>query len=152
MMAQFGKWVMLAVLCFIGETVLGAPTKGRYVWLRCRPDVKNANCVQEKGPMINLDKYPDAPKRLPQSAVQEVLPKDTGLEPEEQSGDNAGAGKHIPAFADRGSGDQLVMDSPMQDVPEGSGMEEGSADFDYTNIVYPEKVPYWEEYENNFIQ
>ena len=80
------------------------------------------------------------------------LPKDTGLEPEEQSGDNAGAGKHIPAFADRGSGDQLVMDSPMQDVPEGSGMEEGSADFDYTNIVYPEKVPYWEEYENNFIQ
>lgn len=151
-MAQLGKWVILAVLCVIGETVLGAPTKGRYMWVKCRPDAKNANCVQEKGPIINLDKYPDAPKRLPASAAQEILPKETGLEPDEQSGDNAEAGKHIPAFADRGSGDLLVMDSPvhadtMQRQEESSGMEEGSAYIDYYP-TYPEKEPHWDEYEN----
>ncbi|XP_041922062.1 serglycin [Alosa pseudoharengus] len=151
-MAQFGKLVMLAVLCFIGESVLGAPTKGRYMWLRCRPDSKNPNCMEEKGPMINLDKYPDTPKRLPSSAVQEILPNETGLEPDEQSGDNTEAGKHIPDFLDRGSGDQLLMDSLMQRQEESSGMEEGSSDFDYTNFVLPEKMPYYEEYENNMIQ
>ncbi|XP_062375458.1 serglycin [Sardina pilchardus] len=151
-MAQFGTLVMLAVFCFIGESVLGAPTKARYMWLKCRPDSKNANCLEEKGPMINLDKYPDTPKRLPSSAVQELLPNETGLEPDEQSGDNAEAGKHIPDFLDRGSGDQLLMDSPMQRQEESSGMEEGSADYDYSNVVYPDKVPYWEDYENNMIQ
>lgn len=76
------------------------------------------------------------------------LPKETGLEPEEQSGDNTEAGEHIPAFLDRGSGDPLVMDSLMQRQEESSGMEEGSADIDYTNFAYPKRVPYWEEYEN----
>lgn len=136
---------MLAVLCVIGESVLGAPTKGRYMWLRCRPDGKNSNCVQEKGPIINLDKFPDAPKKLPASAAQEILPKLTGEEPDEQSGDNAEAGKHIPAFADRGSGeDLLVMDSPAHAADafmrqeEGSGMEFGSGYYDYNYVPEPE--------------
>lgn len=151
-MAHLGKWMILAVLCFIGESALGAPSKARYMWLRCRPDGKNANCVKEKGPIINLDKYPDAPKALPSSAVKNLLPKETGQDPEEQSGDNAGTEKHIPAFPVRGSGDQLIMDTPLLGKEESSGMAEGSGEFDYSDVFYPERVPYWEEYEKNYMQ
>lgn len=45
------------------------------MWVKCRPDSKNANCIEEKGPVIDLDKYPDTPKRLPQSAVQDMWVK-----------------------------------------------------------------------------
>uniref|UniRef100_A0A8C4RI90 Uncharacterized protein n=1 Tax=Erpetoichthys calabaricus TaxID=27687 RepID=A0A8C4RI90_ERPCA len=41
-----------------------APAKGRFMWVRCKPDSKDANCIEQKGPWIDL----------PKSGVNRILP------------------------------------------------------------------------------
>ncbi|KAI1896993.1 hypothetical protein AGOR_G00100630 [Albula goreensis] len=105
--------VSLALLCLLGADTQGAPTKGRYMWVKCRPDGKNTNCVTEKGPVI---KIPGRAHRLPPSAANEIL--------KDQTEDGSGAGQ---VFPDLGSGDLWVKDGRELGVFQ---PEEGSADLD----------------------
>uniref|UniRef100_A0A3B3SZQ5 Uncharacterized protein n=1 Tax=Paramormyrops kingsleyae TaxID=1676925 RepID=A0A3B3SZQ5_9TELE len=38
--------------CLLSDA--GAPTKGRYMKVSCKPDAKNANCNVIKGPLIDI--------------------------------------------------------------------------------------------------
>lgn len=52
--------------------ITGAPTasiKGNYMWVECKPDGMNANCLTKKGPSIPLD---GQPTRLPPSAAKDM--------------------------------------------------------------------------------
>ncbi|XP_013924887.1 PREDICTED: serglycin [Thamnophis sirtalis] len=43
-------FVALGVILLLGCPGQGAPQKGRYMWVRCKPDANSANCIEEKGP------------------------------------------------------------------------------------------------------
>ncbi|XP_007423217.1 serglycin [Python bivittatus] len=43
-------FVALGVILFLGCPGQGAPQKGQYMRVRCKPDANSANCVEEKGP------------------------------------------------------------------------------------------------------
>ncbi|KAJ8013707.1 hypothetical protein DPEC_G00032580 [Dallia pectoralis] len=95
----------LAVIFFLTENGFGAPTKGRYMWVKCRPDSKNANCKTQKGPLVDL---PGISDRLQNTAVNDIVPTETVSEPEEQSAEGSATELF---FADEGSGDRLGIDS-----------------------------------------
>ncbi|NP_001290937.1 serglycin precursor [Esox lucius] len=94
----------LAVISTLTDNGLGAPTKGRYMWVNCRPDSKNANCQTQRGPLVEL---PGPPDRLPSTAVKDIVQKETVSELEEQSGEGSATG---PFLADQGSGDVYGVD------------------------------------------
>uniref|UniRef100_A0A674EMW5 Serglycin-like n=1 Tax=Salmo trutta TaxID=8032 RepID=A0A674EMW5_SALTR len=91
----------LAVIFFLADNGHGAPAKGRYMWVKCNPDTKNANCATQRGPLMDL---PGPPDRLPSIAVKDIVPEEAGSEPEEQSGEGSATGI---LFTEQGSGDQL---------------------------------------------
>ncbi|KAG7462935.1 hypothetical protein MATL_G00190020 [Megalops atlanticus] len=124
--------VVLALLCLLGHNAQGAPTKGRYMWVKCRPDGKNSNCEQQQGPWIDL---PGPSNRLPSSAVKDLLKKKPELD-----ADGSGASE-----ADIGSGEQWMRDGQQLaafGAEEGSTqLEEGSTpEVDYTEYVFPQRV------------
>ncbi|XP_041715021.1 serglycin [Coregonus clupeaformis] len=113
-------WLTLAVIFVLADNGHGAPAKGRYMWVKCRPEAKNANCETQRGPSMDL---PGPPDRLPSFAVKEIVPEEAGSEPEEQSGEGSATGI---LFTEQGSGDQLA-----------------SADvdgIDYPGFVFPPKI------------
>lgn len=57
--------LLLLLLCLF----LGGPDKGNYMWVECKPDSKNANCVEKKGPLIDTT---GSPQRLPSSVVKDM--------------------------------------------------------------------------------
>ncbi|XP_036402800.1 serglycin [Megalops cyprinoides] len=126
--------VVLALLCLLGHNAQGAPTKGRYMWVKCRPDGKNSNCEQQQGPWIDL---PGPSNRLPSSAVKDLLKNNQELDTKSTEGSGA-------SEADIGSGDQWMRDGQQLGVfgaEEGSTqLEEGSTEVDYTEYVFPERV------------
>ncbi|KAL0964681.1 hypothetical protein UPYG_G00327500 [Umbra pygmaea] len=111
----------VAVIFFLADNGLGAPTKGRYMWLKCRPDSTNANCVTQRGPTMRL---PGPPDRLPPTAVKDIVQKETVSESEEQSGEGSATEGF---YADQGSGDQL-----------GTQIVDG---IDSAGYVVPQNVP-----------
>ncbi|KAJ8364981.1 hypothetical protein SKAU_G00138120 [Synaphobranchus kaupii] len=116
----------LALLTLLGNTQ-GAPTKGRYMWVKCRPDSRNANCLTEKGPWIDLPK----PNHLPSAANK--ITKD-------QSDDGSGTGQ---PFTETGSGDQWEKDGSDLGVfqPEDVSTDlDVSPEHDYSDFVFPQKV------------
>uniref|UniRef100_A0AAY4E3A5 Uncharacterized protein n=1 Tax=Denticeps clupeoides TaxID=299321 RepID=A0AAY4E3A5_9TELE len=62
--------------------VPGAPTRGRYMGLRCRPHGGQANCKEEMGPLIDVDQQ--TLKKLPRD------PSDLRFRSYELSGDGSG--------------------------------------------------------------
>ncbi|XP_036812147.1 serglycin [Oncorhynchus mykiss] len=110
----------LAVIFFLADNGHGAPAKGRYMWLKCSPDAKNANCETQRGPWMDL---PGPPDRLPSIAVKDIVPEEAGSEPEEQSGEGSATGILL---TEQGSGDQL-----------GSTDVDG---IDYPGFVFPPKM------------
>ncbi|KAG5855026.1 serglycin-like [Anguilla rostrata] len=117
----------LVLLSLLGANTQGSPIKGRYMWLRCRPNSKNANCVTEKGPWIDLPE----PNRLPSTADKKT---------KDQSDDGSGTGQ---PFSEIGSGDQWEKDGREQGVfqPEEASTDlDGSSELDYSDFVSPQKV------------
>ncbi|XP_056616845.1 serglycin [Triplophysa dalaica] len=106
----------LAIICLFGHSGFGAPTKGRYTWVKCKPEDQNANCVTQMGPLVPLEgKSP----RLPHSAVKDIFPvtkEETTPEMEELSGEGSGN-----------------PDGPKVTWTEASG------DIDYPSFVHPKK-------------
>ncbi|KAJ8250442.1 hypothetical protein COCON_G00223640 [Conger conger] len=96
--------ILIAFLVFnlLGQDAEGAPAKGRYVWVRCRPDDRHANCLKEWGPWMNL---PGPRDRLPPSAVQDIMKGSLDLDL--QSADGSGASG---LFMEFGSGEQTSTD------------------------------------------
>uniref|UniRef100_A0A4W5RGZ7 Serglycin n=1 Tax=Hucho hucho TaxID=62062 RepID=A0A4W5RGZ7_9TELE len=110
----------LVVFFFLTDNGFGAPAKGRYMWVKCRPDAKNPNCETQRGPWMDL---PGPPDRLPPFAVKDIVLEEDGSELEEQSGEGSDT---RTLFTEQGSGDQLA-----------------SADvdgIDYSDFVYPQKM------------
>ncbi|XP_028845498.1 serglycin [Denticeps clupeoides] len=126
-MARVARWMMLAVFCFLGNYALGAPTRGRYMGLRCRPHGGQANCKEEMGPLIDVDQQ--TLKKLPRD------PSDLRFRSYELSGDGSG---YEQFQADQGA--RRFTDEPMDvavNEQESSGME-GSVDVDHSNYIYTE--------------
>lgn len=125
----------LAIICLFAHSGLvstGAPTKGQYMWVKCKPDDKDANCITQKGPLVPLEG--NSP-RLPSSAAKEIFPvttEEATPEMEEQSGEGSGN-------SDTGI---FLSDGPQQEINkiEEEGSTEASGDIDYSNYVFPEKV------------
>ncbi|XP_043112182.1 serglycin [Puntigrus tetrazona] len=117
----------LATICLLGDGGLGAPTKARYMWVKCKPKDNKANCVRQTGPLVPLT---GQSSRLPPSAAKHIFPVSTEEatpEMEEQSGEGSG---NSDAFAPFISMDQKLMRderSPEQEVNKNE--EEGSAEF-----------------------
>ncbi|KAF4105735.1 serglycin [Onychostoma macrolepis] len=132
----------LAIICLFGDRGLGAPAKGRYMWLKCKPDDKNANCLTQMGPSVPLS---GQRSRLLPSAAKHIFPVSTEEatpDMEEQSGEGSG---NSDAFAPFISMDQKMMRdtrSPEQQVDKNE--EEGSTDFsgdiDYSEYISPKKI------------
>ncbi|XP_062319984.1 serglycin [Osmerus eperlanus] len=77
-------FVSLIVLYVLLDNGLGAPAsgpgKGRYMWVKCRPNGQNANCIKQRGPLQDL---PGLQDRLPASAVKDLLNKNPALDEQE---------------------------------------------------------------------
>ncbi|KAJ8248265.1 hypothetical protein GJAV_G00240160 [Gymnothorax javanicus] len=111
-MAHLLNLVTFLVLCLLGHYAAGAPAKARYMWVRCRPDGSNANCVKERGPWVSLRGAKD---RLPPSAIWDIMKAnlDWDFKFPEGSGSTSllvefGSGEE--SSTDWGSGDQFSSD------------------------------------------
>ncbi|KAG1950939.1 serglycin [Pimephales promelas] len=130
----------LAIICLFGDSGHGAPAKGRYMWLKCNPDDKNANCVTQKGPWVPLS---GQSTRLPPSAAKHIVPvEEVTPETEEQSGEGSGNSDTLAPFLNMDR--QLMADGPEQELNnnevEASTWMESSGDIDYANYVSPQKI------------
>ncbi|KAK7140138.1 hypothetical protein R3I94_012672 [Phoxinus phoxinus] len=130
----------LAIICLFGDSGQGAPPKGRYMWLKCNPDDKNANCVTQKGPLVPLS---GLSARLPPSAAKHIVPVEEATpEIEEQSGEGSGNADTLAPFLNKDQ--QWVGDDPEQEVNknevEASTWMESSGDIDYADYVTPQKI------------
>ncbi|XP_018952633.1 serglycin-like [Cyprinus carpio] len=130
----------LAIICVFGDSGLGVPAKGRYMWVKCNPDQKNANCVTQMGPLVPLS---GQSSRLPPSAAKHIFPVSTEEatpETEEQSGEGSGNSDTFAPYIIMDQ--QLMRDGPEQVVnkneEEGSTVE-SSGDIDYSEYVSTEK-------------
>ncbi|KAL1263051.1 hypothetical protein QQF64_005790 [Cirrhinus molitorella] len=127
----------LAVICLFGDSGLGAPAKGRYMYVTCNPVDKNANCVTHKGPLVPLE---GKSSRLPPSAVKDIFPVTTEEavpEMEEQSG--SGDSDTFTPF--KNTDEPLMGDGPAEEVNknEEEGSTFGSGDTDYSEYITPKK-------------
>ncbi|XP_072533154.1 serglycin [Salminus brasiliensis] len=120
------------------DNVLGAPTKGRYMWVNCKPNGSDANCVQHKGPWMDL---PGPSQRLPPSATKDIVPVESSedtpeTETEEQSGESSGDLEPLEKKED------WMDDGPVQVVPqvEEPILEEASGELDYTNYEFTNQM------------
>ncbi|KAJ8384159.1 hypothetical protein AAFF_G00208610 [Aldrovandia affinis] len=104
--------VTVALLSLLGSNTQGAPTKGRYMWVKCRPESKNANCVTE---MANeIANY--------------------------QSDDGSGNGQYFPKLdsGDQWEKDGRALGVLLHE--EGSADPNDAPENDYTDFVFPERV------------
>ncbi|XP_070610050.1 serglycin [Erythrolamprus reginae] len=104
----FGRiFVALGVILFLGCPGQGAPQKGRYMWVRCKPGANSANCIEEKGPsFVMTDEdgkilYEPNPTREPLQDQLSTLPF---------SGDEEGSGNEVDP--ERGSGFDYDPEEP----------------------------------------
>ncbi|XP_039593572.1 serglycin [Polypterus senegalus] len=130
-------------LVFLEHAAQGAPAKGRFMWVRCRPDSKNANCIEQKGPWIDL----------PKSGVNRILPSSAeqvrvdNINEEDLSGDFSGdfqaEGKPEPDSKAKVDVAQLTLKEGEEE--EGSALDSTSppdeAEVDYSLYSYPVRVP-----------
>ncbi|KAI7805286.1 serglycin [Triplophysa rosa] len=128
----------LAIICLFGHSGFvssGAPTKGRYTWVKCKPEDQNANCVTQMGPLVPLEgKSP----RLPRSAVKDIFPVSTEEitpEMEEQSGEGSGNSDTMIFLRD---GPEQELNTNEKETT--TAWIEASGDIDYSNFVFPEKI------------
>ncbi|XP_078246961.1 serglycin [Pogona vitticeps] len=103
-------FVALCVILFMGCIVQGAPAqRGRYMRVRCRPDARFANCIEEQGPSFAIPDGRTANMILPPNADPSLMKNfqdlpDTFL----LSGDDDGSGND--AEAEFGSGIEYEED------------------------------------------
>lgn len=141
----------LAIICLSGHSGLGAPTasiKGNYMWVECKPDGMNANCLTKKGPSIPLD---GQPTRLPPSAAKDIVAvsaEEATPDMEDLSGDGSGDSDNFLALASKKQ--PWRRDAPEQDIVKNE--EEGSTfgitssgDIDYSEYVSTQKVNWLSE-------
>nr|XP_003223733.1 PREDICTED: serglycin [Anolis carolinensis] len=104
-------FIALCVILFTGCTVQGSPVqRGRYMRVRCRPNARFANCIEEQGPVFDISDG-SANMILPPKADPELM-KEFQDHPEafQLSGDEYGSGNEgDPEF---GSGTEYDMDDP----------------------------------------
>ncbi|XP_036430335.1 serglycin [Colossoma macropomum] len=113
----------LLLVYLFEDSVLGAPTTGRFNWLNCKPDGKDANCVHKQGPLLKQ------PKDIVPVDSSEDTPE---TETEEQSGESSG---DLDPF------DTVVRKDWMDDSPvQAMAQDEASGEIDYSNYVSPEQV------------
>ncbi|XP_066549057.1 serglycin [Amia ocellicauda] len=142
----------LTIILLLGFAVQGAPAQGRYMWVKCKPDARNANCKTEKGPWIDISSTQIPPTdELEQTEIDE--PKGVT---EESSGEGSGE-----PVIEIGSGEQWIQDHILsgRDVTEkeeSSNDYEGSSsvdtnyeEIDYTGFTFPEKVQLGKETKMN---
>ncbi|XP_066535484.1 serglycin [Hoplias malabaricus] len=144
----------LVLVCLLEDNVLGKPTQGRYMWLKCKPNGLNSNCIENKGPLMNL---PGPSQRLPPGATKNIVPVESGedtqeTETEEQSGESSG---DMDLFNNSPDNNDWMNDAPLQMV-DPIIEEQGSGEDDYTNFVFPEgvekKLPEEDLREDNVMQ
>ncbi|KAL7889722.1 hypothetical protein AOLI_G00019800 [Acnodon oligacanthus] len=137
-MRFFCRIALAFLLVYLFEdNVLGAPTKGRYMWVNCKPDGENANCVQNQGPLIDLA---GLSQRLPPSAAKDIVPEESSedtpeTETEEQSGESSG--DLDPFDSVSGVSKKWVDDGPQVEEPI---VDAGSGEIDYLYNASPEQV------------
>ncbi|XP_076830374.1 serglycin [Brachyhypopomus gauderio] len=140
-MGLYSRIALALLLIYqFGDNVLGAPDRGRYQWVRCTPDGQNANCVEERGPLVDIT---GLSPRLPRSAIKDIVQvkssKETA-EAEEQSGEGSGDLGLIalsPASSERWMNDGLIEGLPQT---EQQSLEvDGSGEID-ANYEFPERV------------
>lgn len=136
-MRIYHRIALVLLLIFVFEdNVLGAPTKGRYMWVKCNPNDKDANCVQQQGPWIDLK---GASQRLPPSAIKDIVSVENGedapeTETEEQSGESSGDMELLGNPTDKKQG--WMDDGPgiaAPQVEEPFLEEDASGEADYYN-------------------
>ncbi|XP_028651803.1 serglycin [Erpetoichthys calabaricus] len=136
-------------LVFLEHAAQGAPAKGRFMWVRCKPDSKDANCIEQKGPWIDL----------PKSGVNRILPPNADPEQmmrmvnnfneEDLSGDFSGdvqiEGKPEPDSKSKVDVARLTKKEEEVEEEEGSALDSTSppdeAEVDYSLYSYPVRVP-----------
>ncbi|KAI4894285.1 hypothetical protein NFI96_016308 [Prochilodus magdalenae] len=129
----------LLLLYLFEDNALGAPTTGRFRWLRCKPNGNNANCVENQGPLIDLS---DPNQRLRPNA-KDIVPveniEDTPeTETEEQSGESSGDVDPFDPLGKNWMNDGSSKAEPQ--VGEQLEKEEGSGEVDYSNYVFAQKI------------
>ncbi|XP_026079818.1 serglycin-like [Carassius auratus] len=129
----------LAIICLFGDSGLGVPAKGR---VKCNPDDKYSNCVQEMSPLVPLS---GQRSQLSPSAAKHIFPvskEEATPEMEEQSGEGSGNSDAFPPFI--GMDQKLTRDarSLKEEVNknEEEGSTESSGDIDYSEYVIPQKL------------
>ena len=132
----------LAIICLFVDSGLGAPLTGRYMFVKCNPDLKNANCVTQVGPLVPLS---GKSSRLPPSAAKHIFPvskEEATPEMEEQSGEGSGNSDPFAPFISMHQKLTRKIRSPEQEVNknEEEGSTEFSGDIDYSEYITPQKV------------
>ncbi|XP_063163609.1 serglycin [Candoia aspera] len=100
-------FVALGIILFLGCPGQGVPQKGRYMWVRCKPDANSAGCVEEKGPSFvmtdgNANNLPKAdPTRMTLQDHPSTVPS---------SRDEYGSGNEVDP--ETGSGFEYDMEEP----------------------------------------
>ncbi|XP_033887726.1 serglycin [Acipenser ruthenus] len=151
----------LGLILFLGYTVQAAPSKGRYMWVRCKPDTKNPNCVEESGPWIDL---PKSGAEIPSPNADHDLMNKKPVEDKtaltfEESGDDSGEFQEDMPI-ELGSGSQWNEDLLIAGST--AEPEEGSADYtedflatpeggdvDYSQFVFRDRVPIKQNHPQN---
>ncbi|XP_027030870.2 serglycin [Tachysurus fulvidraco] len=109
----------LILIYLLSYNVLEASRTGRYMHLKCKPDSKNANCVEKKGPVIDMHgKPPKISSRFLNGLNPVADSSEESIETEE-SGDGSGGELSLPELSrkkrDSGAEEQI------QNELEGSG-------------------------------
>ncbi|KAI5617448.1 serglycin precursor [Silurus asotus] len=122
---------------------------GRYQWLKCKVNSNDPNCIEHKGPIIDVA---GQPKRLPARVAKDIDHIDSSEESSE-SGDGSGDFSlfNIPEL--RRVAREIITEvsqNPVQNEEEGSAF-----DSDYSNSLTPEiksKLSAQDLLEDNMIE
>ncbi|XP_072565421.1 serglycin [Paramormyrops kingsleyae] len=118
--------VFITVSCFLLLGAQGAPTKGRYMKVSCKPDAKNANCNVIKGPLIDI----------PNSREKFKFSQDPM---EESSGDGSGDSQSFTGTGGQPAAERQVL-SVLSPAEGSTELDEGSAMGNDSSIfIFPEK-------------
>ncbi|CAL8243476.1 unnamed protein product [Lota lota] len=112
-------FLSLAVMCFAISSGMGAPSKGRYMFVTCHPWGNNSNCVTHRSPEMKLSA--DLPDKLPASVTQHI-----GAQPVKEVEDGPVTVRKQPK-----------VESVLFLAEDGSGGSEGSAGFEGSAIESP---------------
>ncbi|XP_056463630.1 serglycin-like [Gadus chalcogrammus] len=109
-------FLSLAVICFAINSGTGAPSKARYMFVKCHPLGNDSNCVTHQGPEMNLTT--DLPDKLPASAAPYI-----GAQPVEDG----------PVTERK----EPKVESVTSLTEDGSGVFEGSTGFEGSAVESP---------------